>query len=84
MQKLKELYLADLISMDEYRADYEEMKRSLEMLEASAPPSFDINALQTGLAEYPHMTRDQKKGFWTRTIQRIDADNDGAFFVTPR
>lgn len=84
MQKLKELYLADLISMDEYRADYEEMKRSLEMLEASAPPSFDINALQAGLAEYPHMTRDQKKGFWTRTIQRIDADNDGAFFVTPR
>lgn len=84
MQKLKELYLADLIDIEEYRKDYEDMKRSLEIMEASQPPAFDVGALKSGLAEYPHMTKEQKKGFWTRTIQRIDADNDGAFFVTPR
>ena len=84
MQKLKELYLADLIDIEEYRKDYEDMKRSLEIMEASQPPAFDVGALKSGLAEYPHMTKEQKKRLWTRTIQRIDADNDGAFFVTPR
>lgn len=84
MRKLKELYLADLISMEECREDYENLKRSMEMIESTSTPKFDAAALKASLAEYPKMSKQQKKEFWTRTIKRIDADDSGAFFVTPR
>ena len=43
-----------------------------------------MDALKKELQEYETYSRDEKKEFWTRFIRRIDADNDGAFFVTPR
>ena len=69
MSKLKTLYLNDLIELDDYKAE---------------KPKTDLDALRNGLGEYGTYSREEKKEFWTRFIKRIDADNDGAFFVTPR
>ena len=82
MSKLKTLYLNDLIELDDYKAEYSILKRSLETVEEK--PKTDLDALRTGLGEYGTYSREEKKEFWTRFIKRIDADNDGAFFVTPR
>lgn len=82
MSKLKTLYLNDLIELDDYKAEYSILKRSLETVEEK--PKTDLDALRNGLGEYGTYSREEKKEFWTRFIKRIDADNDGAFFVTPR
>lgn len=83
MQKLKELYLSDLIELDDYRRDYTELKQQLTQSEPQEEKAFDIDALRRGLEAYPGLDRQGKKEFWTRTIKRLEADNNGAFFVTP-
>lgn len=82
MGKLKTLYLNDLIELDEYKQEYASLKKALETVEEK--PKTNLDALRNGLAEYDTYSREEKKEFWTRFIRRIDADDDGAFFVTPR
>ena len=82
MGKLKTLYLNDLIELDEYKREYASLKKALEATEER--PEINLDALKKELQEYETYSRDEKKEFWTRFIRRIDADNDGAFFVTPR
>ncbi len=82
MSKLKTLYLNDLIELDEYKKEYTALKKSIEAVEEK--PKTNLDALRNGLAEYDTYSREEKKEFWTRFIQRIDADDNGAFFVTPR
>lgn len=82
MDKLKTLYLNDLIELDEYKKEYTTLKISLETVKEK--PKTDLDALRNGLGEYDTYSREEKKEFWTRFIRRIDADDDGAFFVTPR
>ena len=86
MQKLKDLYLMDLIEIEDYKKDYAELKEQLEALEIVqklSPPPPTISEIECQLAEYPGMNRAQKRAFWARTVQRIEADDNGAFFVTP-
>lgn len=82
MGKLKTLYLNDLIELDEYKREYASLKKALEATEER--PEINLDALKKELQEYETYSRDEKKEFWTRFIRRIDANNDGAFFVTPR
>ena len=82
MSKLKTLYLNDLIELDEYKREYASLKKALEAVEEK--PKTNLDALRNGLAEYDNYSREEKKEFWTRFIRRIDADDEGAFFVTPR
>ena len=84
MQKLKDLYLADLIELEDYRKDYEDLKRQLSSIESHAVPEFDLQSLKKEVENYGTLSRQLKKEFWTRTVKRIDADDNGAFFVTPR
>lgn len=81
MSKLKTLYLNDLIELDEYKREYASLKKTLETVEEK--PRTNLDALRNGLAEYDTYSREEKKEFWMRFIRRIDADDDGAFFVTP-
>ena len=59
------------------------MKQQLAAINPEPIKEFDLETLRRELKEYPDLDRQAKKEFWVRTIQRIDADNDGAFFVTP-
>lgn len=80
MQRLKTLYVSGLIELDEYRSDYEKLKAQLDQTKP-AIATIDPEKLKVSLAEYPHLTREAKKTFWTRTVKRIDADDSGAFFI---
>ena len=84
MQKLKDLYLADLIELEDYRKDYEDLKQQLSSIESQALPGFDLQSLKKEVENYGTLSRQLKKEFWTRTVKRIDADDNGAFFITPR
>lgn len=84
LDRLKELYLVEMIDMPTYRADYDKLQEQLHAAQAETPGPPDIASLHEAIAQYPKLSRIEKKEFWTRTIKRIDADNNGAFFVTTR
>lgn len=76
--KLKELYLNDLITLDEYRADQASYQAKIESLTAEATaqekPNFEIvdNLLADGWeAAYHRMRQEQKQEFWRILIKEI-------------
>lgn len=88
LDKLKDLYMDDLISKDRYRADYERYQSELsaipDELEEAAP---DFNALRKILegdfrTRYEKMDRPGRKDFWRSLIEKItfDADNEPTIF----
>lgn len=86
MEKLKDLYLNDLIDRDAYERDYTALRD--ELREANAPPArppqpVNILTLQTALAAYSELSRQNKKEFWGRIVGQITITNDDHFFVTP-
>lgn len=86
MEKLKDLYLNDLIDRDTYERDYTALRD--ELREANAPPArppqpVNILTLQTALAAYSELSRQNKKEFWGRIVGQITITNDDHFFVTP-
>lgn len=86
MEKLKDLYLNDLIDRDSYEQDYTALRDQLREAHtpASKPPqSVNILSIQTALAAYSELSRQNKKEFWTRTVGQISITNDDHFFVAP-
>lgn len=86
MEKLKDLYLNDLIDRDTYERDYTALRDELRT--ANAPPvrppkPVDIVAIQTVLSAYSGLSRQSKKEFWCRTVGKIIITNDDNFFVLP-
>ena len=83
MEKLKDLYLSDLIDRDMYEKDYLSLKQDLESAERKEPEEtpIDIDSIKTGLSMYEKLDKAGKKEFWSRTIRKIVANNDGDFFV---
>lgn len=86
MEKLKDLYLNDLIDRDAYERDYTALRDELRA--ANTPPArppkpVNIVAIQTALAAYGELSRQHKKEFWGRTVGQITITNDDHFFVTP-
>ena len=83
MEKLKDLYLSDLIERDIYERDYLLLKRELESAEIqkSPPALIDTNELKNSLSMYETLNKTGKKEFWSRIVKCIKANNDGDFFV---
>lgn len=74
MEKLKDLYLNDLIERDVYERDYTALRDALR--EADFPPAplpapVDLEKLENTIAMYADFSRTQKKEFWNRTISKI-------------
>lgn len=86
MDKLKDLYLSDLIDRDIYARDYSALRQQLEESAADpAPPkSLDVGRLVDLLSGYRDLSREGRKEFWARLISRIDASDDGTFSVVFR
>lgn len=83
MQKLKDLYLEDLISKDVYKADYTKLERELEQCIAVVPTScMTIEEIEEALKLYPALTPANKKAFWHRVLSRIEVDHDGNIFLS--
>ncbi len=81
MNKLKDLYLDDLISKDVYEADYRALEKQLE-LPVSAPRTISVDGIDEMLKKYHELSKTSQKAFWGRVLKRIDCDNSGNIFLT--
>ena len=83
MEKLKDLYLSDLIDRDMYEKDYLALKAELESAATleNTPTPIDIEALKNALSLYSGLDRTGQKEFWNRAVKQIAASNTGDFFV---
>ena len=79
MTKLKELYLNDLITMEEYKADYELYVSQLAEVPESAVPPVNFQALYNFLhsdfkAIYESLDREKKRTLWQGILKEIRID----------
>lgn len=84
LSKLKELYVNDLIDLDEYKKDYEIYSAALQQIPepvSEIPP--DFSKIESLLNEnfqniYNTLTREEKRTLWRSAIKeiRIDSDNN--------
>lgn len=86
MEKLKDLYLEDMIDRSVYEYDYSILRRQLEAAEkanAALPPEIDIPQTKELLHLYPTLPAEGKKAFWNRIIKRLEIDADKNIRVFP-
>lgn len=86
MEKLKDLYLNDLIEKDAYEQDYiflREQLRGAYAPEPEPPKPVDTKLIRTALSAYESLTRQEKKEFWCRVVGSITITNEDRFFVEP-
>lgn len=86
MEKLKDLYLNDLIDRDAYEHDYTALRDELRLADAfeeRIPQPVDTEAVQDALSLYPTLSLQGRKEFWARTVGRIVITNEDRFFVYP-
>lgn len=82
MDRLKDLYVNDLITMEQYREDWEKYSAQLqEAQEAEPPPVPDFRRLrellQQGLSVlYPTYGPMERREFWRSIIQEIHLDEE--------
>ena len=86
MEKLKDLYLNDLIDRNTYEHDYLSFQEELRQAAAAAEPLLkpagskvltDIQFL------YSELSKSYKKEFWIRVVEKIIITNEDHFFVAP-
>ncbi len=86
MEKLKELYLEDLIDMDTYRKDYQMLNNRLETIKESAKkqdPDSLTHLLSTDFNSIYHLLNaSEKRLMWRAVIERIvvDCNNELTIF----
>lgn len=83
LEKLKDLYINDLIDKDMYIKDYEDLSKKLA--DAEKPiidKKIDVNKISSVIKVYDKLNPQSKKAFWSRTISRIKVNksNDLAVF----
>lgn len=82
LTKLKELYVNELIDIEEYKKDYEIYAAALQQIPevaAEAPPDFTAvrNLLNRNFKSiYDTLTREEKRTLWRSAIKEIRIDND--------
>lgn len=82
MDKLVDLYMADLISRERYETDYRELQAMIEMSEVREEQPIDIGAARSALEMYEQLDRAGRKEFWSRTIKEIVLQPDGSISFT--
>lgn len=80
MEKLKDLYLDDLISRDIYERDYKALENDLYAVEI-APEPLRIEDVHDALKKYRELSKSYQKAFWSRILKRIEMDSDGNLFL---
>ena len=84
---MKELYLNDLIPLEEYKADREKIVTELDSLrEAPTEEPIDVSAysglLEIDLGEYYYtLTPEKRRTFWRSIIKEIRFGIDRVFHV---
>ena len=78
-RKLKELYINDLISIDEYKCDKQDIESELESLKSAEEKPMDLSLYKQfeGLdisAVYADLSQEEKRAFWRSIIKEIHLD----------
>lgn len=82
LTKLKELYVNDLIDLEEYKKDYEIYTAALNQIQnvpIETPPDFSAveRLLETDFQNiYNSLTREEKRTLWRSVISEIRVDKD--------
>lgn len=84
--RLKELYINELITIEEFRIDKAELQKQLDNIPADIVPSRDTalikNILEMDIETfYNSMDYEHKKRFWRTFIKNIYVDADKNFFI---
>lgn len=88
MDKLKDLYLNDLIDRDAYERDYtalrDELRTAEDVVEA-LPPPVDIDTVSNALSMYSELSKTGRKEFWAKLLvnHKIVITNDDDFSIIP-
>ncbi len=86
MEKLKDLYLNDLIDRNTYEHDYLSFQEELRQAAAVAEPLLKpagCKALTDIQSLYSELSKSYKKEFWIRVVEKIIITNEDHFFVVP-
>lgn len=86
MEKLKDLYLNDLIELDIYENEYTSLKKELAKATMALAPvqkPIDVDAISESLSLYPKLSDEGKKEFWSRILKKIIITQDDDFFIEP-
>lgn len=86
IEKLKELYLNDLIPLNMYEADYRSLAALLSTAEekekeANLKP-IDLKMFDDFAASYEKLDPEHRKAFWSRVIKKIVVNANGDKFIT--
>lgn len=83
LTKLKELYMDDLINIEEYKKDYQIYTAALQQIPDEAPEETppDFSAVEIMLQAdfksiYDSLTREEKRTLWRSVISEIRVDRD--------
>lgn len=82
MQKLKDLYLNDLITMDEFKLDREKLLMQLEKINAEdSRPIKDLSYLKSFLkmdfeSVYDSLSKPERRELWRSIVKEIRVDHD--------
>lgn len=84
--RLQELYTAELVDLEAYRAQFEALRAERAALEAeaaryTAPRQIDAARLMSALELYQDLSRAGRREFWARLIRRIRVTDSGDFFI---
>ena len=85
LEKLKDLYLSDLITKDMYEKDYKQMTALLREADAESQEKakpIDTSYLDNFADIYSTMTPESKKAFWSRILKSVIVSENGDFSVT--
>lgn len=86
MEKLKDLYLNDLIDRDSYERDYIHFRNELRKADSHDVERLkpvDVSGLSSILDVYHLLSRSEQKELWNRLIGHILITNNDEFFVYP-
>lgn len=82
IEKLKNLYLADMIPLEMYEKDYTALMKSLESAKQDdLPKKIDPAVFREFLEHYKTLSQEGKKAFWGRTLESITLLPDGGITV---
>ena len=81
IEKLRGLYMEDLISKEEYEAEYRAYQEALNT--SAVKPTVSIKQVEDSLQMYDELTRENKKVFWNRTIRRVEISASGEINIIP-
>jgi DNA invertase Pin-like site-specific DNA recombinase len=80
LEKLKELFINDLITLDEYRRDYNELTSQLEVNRELETPSLDLSTIERFLGgdfepAYEKLGKKERQALWRQIISEIRVDS---------